>query len=137
MNRTDFQQLAEVRLLEARALLSAGFPDGAYYLAGYAVECALKARIANRTQQFDFPDKDFVQKIYTHKLTDLMKWSESLSTLQNAIQSEPRLQDWWTTVQEWSEESRYKRWSIIEAERLLDAIENQSGGVFPWIRLHW
>jgi HEPN domain-containing protein len=53
MNREDFQQLAESRLKEARALLTAELPDGAYYLAGYAIECALKACIAKRTQQHD------------------------------------------------------------------------------------
>ena len=46
MNRTDLQQPALTRLAEAKALLAAGFPAGAYYLAGYAVECALKACIA-------------------------------------------------------------------------------------------
>jgi len=43
MNRVDLQQLAELRLKESKALFAAGFPEGAYYLAGYAVECALKA----------------------------------------------------------------------------------------------
>lgn len=38
-------------------LLTAGMPEGAYYLAGYAVECALKSCIARRTQEHDFPDK--------------------------------------------------------------------------------
>jgi hypothetical protein len=60
MNRTDFQQLAELRLREAEALLAAGLPDGAYHLAGYSVECALKACIAKRTQLHDFPEKKLV-----------------------------------------------------------------------------
>jgi hypothetical protein len=30
MNRIDFQHLAELRLKEAKALLAAGFPEGAY-----------------------------------------------------------------------------------------------------------
>src|SRR5207248_2168644 len=38
MTRTQFQELAEVRIAEAAALLAAGLWDGAYYLAGYAVE---------------------------------------------------------------------------------------------------
>jgi hypothetical protein len=41
MNRIDFQKIAELRLGESKALLAAGFPDGAYYLSGYAVECDL------------------------------------------------------------------------------------------------
>lgn len=40
MNRSDFQQLPEIRLRESQALLDASCFDGAYYLAGYAVECA-------------------------------------------------------------------------------------------------
>ena len=46
MNRADFQRLADVRIDEAGVLLAAGRWSGAYYLAGYAVECALKACIA-------------------------------------------------------------------------------------------
>jgi HEPN domain-containing protein len=58
MNRTEFQSLAEVRIREAKALLDAGLWDGAYYLAGYAVECALKACIAKRTRAEDFPPRE-------------------------------------------------------------------------------
>jgi hypothetical protein len=38
MNRTKFQELAEVRIDEALVLSAQGKYDGAYYLAGYAVE---------------------------------------------------------------------------------------------------
>ena len=47
MNRSDFQQLADVRIDEAAVLFAQGKYDGAYYLAGYAVECGLKACIAS------------------------------------------------------------------------------------------
>jgi hypothetical protein len=57
MNRNDFQQLADVRIDEALALLGQGKFDGAYYLAGYAVECGLKACIARLTSQDDYPPK--------------------------------------------------------------------------------
>ena len=55
MNRKDFQRLSALRLKEAKALL--GYFHGAYYLTGYAAECALKACIAKRTQKYNFPDK--------------------------------------------------------------------------------
>lgn len=55
MVRRDFQDLATVRIREAESLLAAGLFDGAYYLAGLAVECALKACIAKATQQYDSP----------------------------------------------------------------------------------
>jgi len=137
MNRAEFQQLSEIRLREARSLQDAGFSDGAYYFAGYAVECALKACIAKRTQQHDFPDKKLVNESHTHNPTELMRVSELAPMLQIAIQADPRLDDWWTTVREWSETSRYQRSDVIKAARLLDAIENPSGGILPWIKLHW
>jgi len=68
MNRNDFQRLAELRLKEARVLLAAELPDGAYYLSGYAVECALKACIAKRTREHDFPEKKLVIDSHTHDL---------------------------------------------------------------------
>ena len=72
VNRKDLQFLARKRLTEANALLAAGHPDRAYYLAGYAVECALKA-LPRGTQRYDFPDKKSVDASYTHTLNHLIK----------------------------------------------------------------
>jgi hypothetical protein len=72
VNRRDFQLLSAVRLKEAKALLKARFPDGAYYLAGYSVECAHKACIAKSTNRHDFPDKKRANESYTHNLTHLV-----------------------------------------------------------------
>jgi hypothetical protein len=47
--------------------------DGAYYLAGYAVECALKACIAKETKRYEFPDKKRVDSSYSHNLDLLVK----------------------------------------------------------------
>ena len=137
MNRQQLQQLSEVRLNEARSLLAAGLPDGAYYLAGYAIECALKACIAKRTQEHDFPDKKQVNESHTHNLAELMRLSNLAAKFQIAFQSNPSLQNQWKTVQEWSEASRYWRWGLADAEELLEAIEGVSGGILPWMQLHW
>ena len=85
MNRADFQQLANLRIAEAKALLAAGFPAGAYYLAGYAVECAIKACIARTVQQYDFPDKDKVNESYQHNLVRLLKPAGLESELKDEI----------------------------------------------------
>jgi len=42
MNSSDFQKLSAIRLEEARVLLRNKQYAGAYYLAGYSIECALK-----------------------------------------------------------------------------------------------
>src|SRR5436190_20323748 len=72
MNRNDLRRLSRIRLKEARALLEAKCFDGAYYLCGYAVECALKACIAKRTRRHDFPDKKTVADSYSHNLVNLV-----------------------------------------------------------------
>lgn len=47
-SRLDFEALMVLRMDEAKHLLALSDWDGAYYLAGYAVEFALKIRIRNR-----------------------------------------------------------------------------------------
>lgn len=138
MNRQELQDLSDLRLREARSLLAASLPDGAYYLAGYSVECALKACIAKRTKEHDFPEKpEFVRKLYVHKLPELMVLSQLAPLLEVAIRANPSLKVHWSIVQRWSEESRYERKEAASAEAVLKAIEDGSEGILPWIRLHW
>ena len=75
MNRRTFQKLAEARLLDAKALLKAKRYDAAYYMAGYAIECALKACIAKKTRLYDFPPRN-AREFYTRALEDLVRASE-------------------------------------------------------------
>ena len=137
MNRADLQEIAELRIRESRALLAAGFPDGAYYLAGYAVECALKACIARRTREHDFPDKKLVNDSHTHDLGKLFQLAELKIELDTAVQTDPSMQARLDTVQDWSEASRYQKKTLQEATDLLEAVEDKTGGLLPWIRLRW
>ena len=72
MNRKELQEIAQIRVREAETLLHNGHFEGAYYLAGYAVECALKVCIAKQTHEHDFPDLKWARKVYTHNLEDLL-----------------------------------------------------------------
>jgi hypothetical protein len=73
VNRKDLQTLANLRLREARALAGAAEFSGAYYLAGYAVECGLKACIAKAVKRHDFPDPQQRGKDpYIHDLVQLL-----------------------------------------------------------------
>lgn len=137
MNRIDFQKISEIRIRESKALLDAGFPDGAYYLAGYAVECALKACIAKRTLEHDFPDKDLANKSHTHDLGKLMQLAELKDELDHAAQINSPLEANRTIVQSWSETSRYQRKTVQEATELILAIEDREGGLLPWIMQRW
>src|SRR5258708_14889813 len=72
MNRADLQHLAALRLKEAGVLLDASCFEGAYYLAGYAIECAIKACFARKTEQYDFPSIKAVNQVYSHDPTKLI-----------------------------------------------------------------
>ena len=73
MTRADFQQLALSRMKAAAYLFDGGHYDSAYYLSGYAVECALKAAIARQFREHDLPDKQLVNESYVHDLRKLVR----------------------------------------------------------------
>src|ERR1035438_4214073 len=91
MNRAELQQIAELRLRESKTLLTEGFPDGEYYLAGYAVECALKACISKRTREHDFPEKKLVNDSHTHDLGKLLQLAELKVELDLVIEADPAM----------------------------------------------
>lgn len=137
MNRGDFQALADVRIAEAQPLLAAGMFDGAYYLAGYAVECALKACIARLTNQDDFPNKEFALECYTHVIEKLVK-AAGLTAQRDAdapVGSERA--DNWSAVKDWTESSRYQRTAESKAKALIEAVTNATNGVLPWVKARW
>ena len=130
VNRKHLQKLATIRLREAKILLSGNAPDGAYYLAGYSLECALTACIAKFTKRHDFPDKDRVKDSYIHDLAKLINVADLKSVHTDAMRHlEFALR--WKIVIKWSEASRYGANSLDEAKELIEAIENPRYGVFP------
>jgi len=138
MNRADFQNLALIRLAEAKALLVSGNPNGAYYLAGYVVECALKACIARQTRAEDFPPRpELVREMYTHEPIKLLRQAGLDAALNAQRSSDPAFRDNWAQVVAWTVEKRYLTFTHPEAQSLLDAIENPTEGVLPWLQQYW
>ena len=73
-SNAEFERLIALRLAEAELLLGGGQWDGAYYLAGYAVEFAPKIRIISDLIKSDgFPDKSVFDTFYRHDLNALLK----------------------------------------------------------------
>ena len=137
MNRSDFQALADIRANEAQALLNAGHFAGAYYLAGYAVECALKAYMAGLTKEFDFPDKSLVNQMYTHDLEKLIGLASLQPTLTSDMASDADFARRWALVKDWSEDARYERHDATAARELVSATVDNKSGVLRWLKLHW
>jgi len=134
--RRDFRTLAELRAKEARVLLRSRSQLGAYYLAGYAVECALKACIAKQRKRFEFPPKrKSVEKMYSHDLDTLLDAADLKAQLEKEITANPGFAANWNTVKDWTSESRYKT-SGLNGRDLYNAVTGPNG-VLPWIRLRW
>ena len=138
MNQLDFQELAQIRLTEAHALFTVGHYDGAYYLAGYAIECAVKACIAKPTAAHDFPPRpDEVRRMYSHNLADLVKLADLEGSRESAQAADPIFARYWRVVADWNEQSRYARWATRQAADLLEAASQQDHGVLQWVQGFW
>ncbi len=133
--RAEFQRMAEERLEEARGLISLAKGNGAYYLAGYAVELALKACIIKRLMATDaFPTKDFSRDCYTHALDKLLE----LTDLDAALTAgNANLKTNWVLTKDWSEHKRYHFITEVEGRTLIDAISDATNGVLPWLKTHY
>ena len=139
MNRAELQRLARLRIREAKVLLDNGCYEGAYYLAGYAVECALKACIAKQTRRYDFPDKNAANKSHSHDLELLNKVAGLEKDFEIEMKANPAFGTKWGDVKDWSEESRYQAGApdAAKAGMLYDSIVNSKNGVLPWLKKRW
>ncbi|MBY0527776.1 MAG: HEPN domain-containing protein [Gemmataceae bacterium] len=137
MDRVELQRLATERSSDAKVLLAARHWSAAYYLSGYAVECALKACIAKLMKSEQFPDRKFAEKCWTHNLTQLLDLAGLKAGFEAALRIDADLRDNWDTVREWNEESRYARTAKADAEDLYEAVTEKKHGVLAWLKPHW
>ena len=112
--------------------------DAAYYLAGYAVECALKACIAKQTKRFDFPDKRIVDKSHVHNLKDLLSVSGLKQLHQQESEGDAEFEANWRVVTDWSQHHRYQLGhSAAKARDLYAAITGRKHGILTWLKKQW
>jgi HEPN domain-containing protein len=137
VNRTELQRLANERIRDAKLLLANRHWAWAYYTAGYAVECALKACIAKLMKSEEFPDKTFAEKCWTHNLPQLVVLAQVKSDFDTALRADVELADYWDAVKEWTEGSRYAWTSKAKAEALFQAITDKKHGVLAWLKRRW
>lgn len=134
--RRDFQRLAELRAREASTLAKAGNQHGAFYLGGFAIECALKACIAKQTKRYEFPaDARYANKVFTHDLGDLLKLAHLDAQLDRDMRSRPQLATNWGIVKLRKVDSRYEK-AGLNGKDMVVAV-NSSDGVLEWIKLYW
>ena len=136
--KTEFQQMAQERLNEAEILFKNKSYNGANYIAGYAVEFALKASICTCLDVEMFDEKEVSKKVAEplkiHNLETLLVFSGLFKKLQSDRITDRQLDKAWSIVSGWSEERRYdpKACNPQTVRRFLDAIIY----FLKWIQTH-
>jgi 4'-phosphopantetheinyl transferase EntD len=135
MNKTELENIAAIRIKEAEILLTAECYEGAYYLAGYALECTFKACIAKQVKEFDFPNKQLVIDSYTHTLSKLLATAGLKQELSEQERLDKEFKLNWAVASKWPEESRYE-YSIEKqkAHDFFNAITDSKSGILPWLK---
>jgi HEPN domain-containing protein len=134
--RADFQRLARIRLREARALIEKGNLEGAYFLTGFAVECALKACIAKNTKRYDFPpNQKALRDIYNHNLGTLVGAAKLQGELDAELRANIPFRSKWDVVKDWKSDCRYEIGGL-NARDLYQAVAGRKG-VMQWLRQRW
>ena len=138
LQRHDLQELSSLRLPEAQVLIAGGCWEAAYYLAGYAVECALKACIAKSTERYEFPDMKGVNDSYEHNLEKLVVVADLNKALNEAMHLRPQLGSNWSFVKK-KGQSRPDAGGPPKQKRgrFFQAVQDQRDGVHRWLKKHW
>ena len=106
-------------------------------MAGYCIECALKACIAKNINAHVIPDKAFVNNIYQHNLEALLKMSGLNRQMLIDSAGNSNLVASWNIVKVWKVDSRYEFKSELEAREMYNSIVNRSNGILVWIQQYW
>jgi HEPN domain-containing protein len=136
VNRRELQGIAQGRLKDAQLLFEHKRFDGAYYLAGYVIECALKACIAKKTKRYDFPDREFFKNVYIHDLSRLLEPAGLKNQFEQEFQTDRTLEVKWGVVKDWKETSRYQVHGRRKAKDILEAVADPHG-VLDCIKRYW
>jgi HEPN domain-containing protein len=111
----ELRAIARARLRDAQVLLRAKRFDAAWYLCGYAIELALKARICRTLKWPGFPEsaQDFkgLQSVKTHDLEILLRFSG----IEDRVKAR-RIAEW-NVVRDWNPERRYQANRLSTAQQ--------------------
>jgi HEPN domain-containing protein len=132
MTRKALQELSRLRLREAEALYKAHLYDGSVYLAGYAVELALKARICRILHVKEYPLTGELGRAFKVHSLDQLKVLAGLSA-EIDVKKNKELFDNWSKAVEWDPEQRYEapgRYNAGSAKAILDGLIAKPNGVF-------
>ncbi|MDR0337430.1 MAG: hypothetical protein LBI18_10100 [Planctomycetaceae bacterium] len=145
----EIESLAWERLDEAHILYENKKFDGAFYLAGYAVELILKVRICNL---FNIPNlfeessqsiniitgiSELRRSVKIHNLQLLLVYSGLKKEFDIKVRNDPNFEDINSyLIQKWSEQSRYHVVGTVPPtiiHQVLELLGNRERGILRWL----
>ena len=134
-NLEDFLVLRKRYLNSAEVLFDFGHYDVAYYLAGYSVECAIKAVICKRIRPNEFPPPNVNSSHYVHDIKQLIKTAKLEDDLNYDMDRYSDLKMSFMVLKDWNpKDLRYESSSMSKgmAKNYIDEVKNEKGFVI-WL----
>jgi len=137
MDRATLQAIALAKLNDAELLFAHGRHSNSFYLFGYAVEIAIKARISLLFRPETIPDRKLVNAVYSHNLNELIGLAGLGDELKAERTGSAVFDGHWSTVSDWNESARYEVIGPFRATAMRNATMDEEAGVFKWLQERW
>lgn len=103
------------------------------------MECALKSCVLAYIERTGiiFEDKKFAERCWTHDIEELVRQAGLKIARDQAAGTNQHLGQNWLVAKDWSEASRYRISTQLQAEELFLALTSAPDGVLPWVQTFW
>ncbi len=139
-SRQDLKNIALQKLKDAKILKAKNCFDTAFYLLGYVMETALKARIC-KILNTNYPEGgNFKTAFHSHNIDELVKLTGLHTEQQHKYKTNGVFKGNWDTLKKWSEISRYDNVGTktqTQVTNFLNALEDKPDGILTWIKTKW
>lgn len=122
-----YYRAAFLRYEEAEVLVKAGYTTGAVYLAGYGIECILKALVLMAVPAGTRPD---MLKSFRGNRAHEYEWLRSLYLTNAGARFPPEITQHFTLVNDWSTDLRYTPRSVRADEA--DVFLASAAAIIRW-----
>lgn len=97
----------------------------------------IESMYSKKYGKIHFPEKETVNKSYTHNLEQLIGVAGLKTDLETSIRGNVDFATNWALVRDWKETSRYEDHDFRKARDIYYAITSRRNGVLKWIRNYW
>lgn len=136
--RYHWREISDEHYTNTLSFHNSGIYSAVIMHSGYTIECALKAALCNRTDEYLSPEKGDYK---THNFDSLLHKAKLKDEFNKEQRRSPKFKAHWSTISKWNPELRYeipKSKSIEkDSQRQVNAISDRKDGVRVWVENYW